>query len=117
MRNFLMAVCPGTVFRIGDFGARAPAPIDQKTKPATAGRTLETAQAVTANRGGAGSDPRLKSVNIVRKSSAQAKRKRSVNHQLTVPAQPRHDHLAVTSCAEHDHLAVTVSKREPPLIR
>jgi hypothetical protein len=39
----------------------------------------------------AGSGPRLNPVNIIRKSNAQAKRQRSVNHQLTVPADPHHD--------------------------
>jgi hypothetical protein len=37
------------------------------------------------------------------------------NHQLTVPAHPRHDLPAVMFVARHDRLVVTVSKREPSL--
>jgi hypothetical protein len=43
----------------------APPPIPQEAQPATAVRSLKTAEAVTAN-GGAGSGPRLKPVNSKR---------------------------------------------------
>ena len=61
-----MALCPGTVFRIGDFGARGSAEedgserdrFDPKAQPATASRASKTAEAITEGRGA--SVPRLK---------------------------------------------------------